>query len=85
MLCQQLPAASLSSLSRQVRADAYEKLDKELLEMCEDVLLNRCENSTERMLDYAATLEPKSKPTAVQKKGQVPPDNCACNTDKLRH
>ena len=58
----------------QVRADAYEKIDKELLEMCEDVLLNRCENSTERMLDYAATLDPKSKPTAVVKKGQV----CAC-------
>ena len=57
----------------QVRADAYEKIDKELLEMCEDVLLNRCENSTERMLDYAATLEPKSKPTAVQKKGQARP------------
>ena len=55
----------------QVKADAYEKVDKELLEMCEDVLLNRCENATERMLDYAATLDPKSKPTAVVKKGQV--------------
>ena len=54
-----------------MRADAYDKLDAELREMCEDVLLNRCENSTERMLDYAATLEPKSKPTAVQKKGQA--------------
>lgn len=37
----------------------------------EDVLLNRCENSTERMLEYAATLEPKCKPTAVRKKGEV--------------
>ena len=54
-----------------MRADAYEKIDKELLEMCEDVLLNRCENATERMLEYAATLDPKSKPTAVVKKGQV--------------
>jgi 5-methyltetrahydrofolate--homocysteine methyltransferase len=33
----------------------------------EDVLLNRCENATERMLEYAATLEPKCKPTAVRK------------------
>ena len=55
----------------QVKADVYEKIDKELLEMVEDVLLNRCDNATERMLEYAATLDPKSKPTAVRKKGQV--------------
>ena len=55
----------------QVKADAYEKMDKELLEMVEDVLLNRCDNATERMLEYAATLDPKSKPTDVRKKGQV--------------
>jgi 5-methyltetrahydrofolate--homocysteine methyltransferase len=53
----------------QVIEDQYEKIDKELLEMVEDVLLNRCENATERMLEYAATLEPKCKPTAVVKKG----------------
>ena len=29
----------------------------------------RCENSTERLLEYAATLEPKSKPTNVKKLG----------------
>jgi len=40
----------------QVIADDYSKLDKELLEMIEDVLLNRCENSTERMLEYASPL-----------------------------
>ena len=50
-------------------ADAYEKLDKELLGFIEDVLLNRCENSTERMMEYAATIDPKSKPTAVRKLG----------------
>ena len=55
----------------QVKADAYEKIDKELLEFVEDVLLNRCDNATERMLEYAATLEPKCKPTDVRKKGQV--------------
>ncbi len=54
----------------QVIADEYEKIDKELLEFVEDVLLNRCENSTERMLEYAGTLEPKCKPTDVKKKGQ---------------
>ena len=53
----------------QVREDVYEQIDKELLEYVEDVLLNRCENATERMLQYAETLEPKCKPTAVRKKG----------------
>ncbi len=54
----------------QVQADVYEKIDKELLEFVEDVLLNRCENATERMLEYAATLEPKCRPTDVKRKGQ---------------
>ena len=58
--------------SAQVLEDVYEKIDKELLEFVEDVLLNRCENSTERMLEYAATIDPKSKPTAVIKKGAEP-------------
>ena len=63
--------ADKALLTLQVKADVYEKIDKELLEMVEDVLLNRCDNATERMLEYAATLDPKSKPTAVRKKGQV--------------
>ena len=53
----------------QVEEDEYEKIDKELLEYVEDVLLNRCSNATERMLQFAATLDPKSKPTALRKKG----------------
>ena len=53
----------------QVIADKYELLDKELLELVEDVLLNRCENSTERLLEYAGQLDPKSPPTAVRRKG----------------
>lgn len=52
-------------------ADAYEKIDKELLGFIEDVLLNRCENATERMMEFAATIDPKSKPTAVRKLGEV--------------
>jgi 5-methyltetrahydrofolate--homocysteine methyltransferase len=51
----------------QVKADVYEKIDKELLGYVEDVLLNRRDDSTERMMEYAATLEPKCKPTAVRK------------------
>jgi 5-methyltetrahydrofolate--homocysteine methyltransferase len=37
-------------------ADVYEDIDKELLQHVEDVLLNRSEEATEKMLDYAATL-----------------------------
>eukprot|EP00887_Chlorella_sp_A99_P006796 scaffold2.g6796.t1 len=55
----------------QVKADVYEKINKELLEFVEDVLLNRCENATERLLEFAATLDPKSKPTDVKRKGQA--------------
>mmetsp|Transcript_25795 Transcript_25795/g.81906 ORF Transcript_25795/g.81906 Transcript_25795/m.81906 type:complete len:1328 (+) Transcript_25795:851-4834(+) len=55
----------------QVIADDYTKIDKELLEYVEDVLLNRCENSTERMLEFAATLEPKSHPTDLKRIGQA--------------
>ena len=53
----------------QVTADDYGKMDRELLAMVEDVLLNRREDATERMLDYAATLDPKSRPTALRKLG----------------
>merc|ERR1719440_951991 len=55
--------------AQQVEEDVYEKIDKELLEYVEDVLLNRCSNATERMLEFAATLDPKSMPTALRKKG----------------
>ena len=53
----------------QVTADDYSKMDRELLAMVEDVLLNRREDATERMLDYAATLDPKSRPTALRRLG----------------
>jgi 5-methyltetrahydrofolate--homocysteine methyltransferase len=51
--------------------DKYENIDKELLGYVEDLVLNRCDNATERMLEYAATLDPKSKPCALRKKGAV--------------
>lgn len=66
----------------QVIADEYSKIDKELLEMIEDVLLNRCENATERMLEYAGTLDPKCKPTDVKKKGQAPGAKAAGGNEK---
>jgi 5-methyltetrahydrofolate--homocysteine methyltransferase len=53
--------------SAQVIEDEYDKLDKELLEYVEDVFWNRREDSTERLLDFSTTLDPKSKPTAVRK------------------
>jgi hypothetical protein len=69
-LTRPLPAARPTlTTTAQVKADAYEKLDKELLGFVEDVLLNRCDNATERMLEYAATLEPHCKPTDVRKLG----------------
>ena len=52
----------------------YEKIDKELLEFVEDVLLNRRDDATERLLEYAATLDPKSKPTALVKLNAQPAD-----------
>merc|ERR1719262_1575862 len=57
--------------SVQVNEDVYENMDKELLEYVEDVLLNRRDDATERLLDYSTTLDPKSKPTAVRKKGDA--------------
>jgi len=38
--------------------------------LCDHV--RRCENATERMMEYAATLEPKCHPTAIVKKGTAP-------------
>ena len=73
---------AIKPMLMQVIADEYSKIDKELLEMIEDVLLNRCENATERMLEYAGTLEPKCKPTDVKKKGQAPGAKAAGGKEK---
>ena len=67
--------------SAQVEEDVYEKIDKELLEYVEDVLLNRCTNATERMLEFAATLDPKSGPTKLRKKGAAPGAAAAAKGD----
>ena len=52
----------------QVEEDVYEKIDKELLGYVEDVMFNRRADATERMLDFAATLDPKSHPTQLKRK-----------------
>lgn len=70
--------------AQQVIEDEYEKCDKELLEYVEDVLLNRCSNATERMLEFAATLEPKCHPTAVRKKGVAAAASSAASTTSWR-
>ena len=52
----------------QVEEDVYEKIDKELLKYVEDVMFNRSPDATENMLNFAATLDPKSKPCALKRK-----------------
>jgi 5-methyltetrahydrofolate--homocysteine methyltransferase len=63
--------------SVQVIEDEYSKINKELLEYVEDVLLNRTDDATDRLLEYAGTLDPKSHPTAMRKKGAAAEDTGA--------
>lgn len=41
--------------------EVYDEIDKELLERVEDVLLNRRDDATERLLDYAETVKGSAK------------------------
>src|SRR5476651_717453 len=41
--------------------EVYEEIDKTLLELVEDVLLNRRDDSTERLVEYADTIKSKGK------------------------
>ncbi len=41
--------------------EVYEEIDKELLELVEDVLLNRRPDATERLVEYADTIKSKGK------------------------
>ncbi|KDD77116.1 homocysteine S-methyltransferase [Helicosporidium sp. ATCC 50920] len=61
----------------QVIADVYENIEPELLGFVEDVLLNRRPDATERLLDYAALLDPKSPPTAPRMLADGPRDSLA--------
>jgi 5-methyltetrahydrofolate--homocysteine methyltransferase len=54
--------------------EIYDSIDKELLERVEDVLLNRREDSTERLLEYAETVKGSAKKKEVDdewRKGTV--------------
>ncbi len=44
----------------------YEDIPKELLERVEDVLLNRRSDATDRLLEYAATVQTKGKKSATE-------------------
>ncbi|MFD0751903.1 methionine synthase [Mucilaginibacter calamicampi] len=41
--------------------EVYEQIDKQLLELVEDVLLNRRDDATERLVEYADTIKSKGK------------------------
>jgi 5-methyltetrahydrofolate--homocysteine methyltransferase len=41
--------------------EVYQEIDKQLLELVEDVLLNRRDDSTERLVEYADTVKSKGK------------------------
>ncbi|MBM80942.1 MAG: methionine synthase [Planctomycetaceae bacterium] len=47
--------------------DVYEEIDKELLEHIEDVLLNRREDATERLIDYAEKVKDQAQSKTNQK------------------
>ncbi|WP_237226678.1 methionine synthase [Rubinisphaera sp. JC750] len=48
--------------------EVYEEIDKELLEYIEDVLLNRREDATERLLEYADKIKDQNQDPATAKK-----------------
>ncbi|MDV7396105.1 hypothetical protein RZS08_32230, partial [Arthrospira platensis SPKY1] len=41
--------------------EVYEEIEPELLKMVEDVLLNRREDATERLIEFSATLKGEGK------------------------
>jgi 5-methyltetrahydrofolate--homocysteine methyltransferase len=47
--------------------DVYDEIPKELLERCEDVLLNRRDDATERLVEYAEQLKAEGGGKAVDK------------------
>ena len=54
--------------------EVYDEIDKELLERVEDVLLNRRDDATERLLEFAETVKGSSKKNVVEdewRKGTV--------------
>ena len=46
--------------------EVYDEIDKELLEKVEDVLLNRREDATERLLEYAENVKGSVKKKEIE-------------------
>ena len=47
--------------------DVYEEIPKDLLEHVEDVLLNRRDDATDRMLEFAETVKGSGKKRAARR------------------
>ncbi|WP_341903024.1 methionine synthase [Fluviicola taffensis] len=60
--------------------EVYDDIDKELLERVEDVLLNRREDATERLLDFAESFKGEDKKKEVSQEWRSLPVN-----DRLAH
>jgi 5-methyltetrahydrofolate--homocysteine methyltransferase len=64
--------------------EVYEEIPKDLLELVEDVLLNRQKDSTERLVDFAETIKQRGK---SDKAGEIKKDEWRNGTaqERLKH
>jgi len=53
--------------------EVYDEIDKELLQYVEDVLLDRTDNATEKLLEYAETVKGKGKEKVVDEEWRKAP------------
>lgn len=53
--------------------EVYDSIPKELLERCEDVLLNRRDDATERLVEFAETVKAKGKATVQDESWRLEP------------
>lgn len=53
--------------------EVYDNIPKELLERCEDVLLNRRDDATERLVDFAETVKAKGKAVVQDESWRLEP------------
>ncbi|WP_460974663.1 methionine synthase [Spirosoma knui] len=60
--------------------EVYDNIPKDLLERCEDVLLNRRPDATERLVDFAETVKAKGKEVVQDESWRLEPVN-----ERLKH
>ena len=60
--------------------EVYDSIPKELLERCEDVLLNRRDDATERLVDFAETVKAKGKAIVQDESWRLEPVH-----ERLKH